>query len=232
MLECEKFAFILSVMSAAYDYKPKFFDIRVRPPKEGEKTKAETDVYTLKPGEKPCDWPECRKAGATKAPKSREMMNEHYWFCQGHAAEYNKNWDYFAGMNEAQQRAVYELRLTGDRPTWKFQASRNSREAAAFAAKMGTGPAYQDGIGKFGERIGGATKVEAAPSGPHLGKLERRALAELDLPPTADAGAIRLRYLDLVKRCHPDSNGGDRSTEDKLQRVLKAYKTLRAAKMV
>ena len=98
-------------MSAAYDYKPKFFDIRVRPPKEGEKTKAETDVYTLKPGEKPCDWPECRKAGATKAPKSREMLNEHYWFCQGHAAEYNKNWDYFAGMNEAETAGLADFLL-------------------------------------------------------------------------------------------------------------------------
>jgi hypothetical protein len=220
-------------MPGEFDYKPKFFDIRVRPPKEGEKTKAETDVYTLKPGEKPCDWPECRKAGAAKAPKSREMLNEHYWFCQGHAAEYNKNWDFFAGMTDAEQRAIYESRATGDRPTWSFKASRTSREAAAFAAKMGTGKGYQDGFGLFGERVGGASAIaDAGPAERQLGKLEGRALAELNLGPNADAGTIRLRYLDLVKRCHPDSNGGDRSTEDKLQRVLKAYKTLRAAKLV
>ena len=220
-------------MPAAFNYKPKFVDIRIRPPKEGEKAEAPPDVYTLKPGEKHCDWPECRKAGAARAPKSREHLNEHYWFCQGHAAEYNKNWDYFSGMTDAEQRAAYESRATGERPTWTFSASRESREAAAFAAKMGTGKGYRDGFGLFGERHGGASAEAApAPGGRHLGKLERRALSELDLGEGADAGAIRLRYLDLVKRCHPDSNGGDRSTEDKLQRVLKAYKVLRGAKLV
>jgi curved DNA-binding protein CbpA len=41
-----------------------------------------------------------------------------------------------------------------------------------------------------------------------------------------------LRYLELVKRCHPDANGGDRSAEHKLQRVIRAYKTLQKAKLV
>ena len=76
-------------MSGAFQYRPKFVDIRVRPPKEGEE-EAKHDVHALKPGEKPCDHPGCRVAGATKAPKSRDMLNEHYWFCQPHAAEYNR----------------------------------------------------------------------------------------------------------------------------------------------
>ena len=64
-----------------------------------------------------------------------------------------------------------------------------------------------------------------------LGKLERGALADLDLPDTADKALIRTRYTELVKKCHPDSNGGDRSAEHKLQRVLKAWKTLKKAGM-
>ena len=43
--------------------------------------------------------------------------------------------------------------------------------------------------------------------------------------------AIRARYIELVKRCHPDANGGDRSAEHKLQRVIKAYQALRKANM-
>lgn len=217
-------------MPAAFNYRPKFVDIRIRPPKEGEE-EAAADVNRLKPGEKACDFPGCRKAGATRAPKSREMLNDHYWFCQPHAAEYNRNWDFFAGMTEAEQRAMYESRATGDRPTWTFSASRQSREAAAFAARMGTGRGYRDGFGIFGERAAGA-QGQPSPRERQIGKLERRALAELDLEAGVDAGAIRLRYLELVKRCHPDTNGGDRSTEDKLQRVLRAYKTLRQAKLV
>ena len=62
--------------------------------------------------------------------------------------------------------------------------------------------------------------------------MERNALADLDLDATADAAAIRARYKDLLKRCHPDMNGGDRSAEHKLQRVIKAYQQLRKSGLV
>ena len=73
---------------------------------------------------------------------------------------------------------------------------------------------------------------ETAAAARHLGKMERNALADLDLDATADAAKIRERYTELVKRTHPDTNGGDRSTEHKFQRVVKAYKTLQKAKLV
>jgi curved DNA-binding protein CbpA len=38
-----------------------------------------------------------------------------------------------------------------------------------------------------------------------------------------------VRYAEYVRRFHPDSNKGDRSSEDKLQRVLRAGKLLKAA---
>ena len=212
-------------MSGAFQYKPKFVDIRVRPPKEDEDTRAK-DVNALKPGEKPCDHPGCRKAGEAKAPKSREMLNEHYWFCQTHAAEYNRSWDFFSGMNEAQVRAHQARSATGDRPTWTFEASRNSREAAA--ARAGADRQFNDPFGMF---AAARRRAEAAEVERKLGKLERNALADLDLDATATAEAIRARYIELVKRCHPDSNGGDRSAETKLQRVIKAYQTLRKAKL-
>jgi hypothetical protein len=73
-------------MSGAFQYRPKFVDIRVRPPKEGEQERA-NDVHALKPGERPCEHAECRAAATARAPKSRERMHEHYWFCQAHAAD-------------------------------------------------------------------------------------------------------------------------------------------------
>ena len=39
---------------------------------------------------------------------------------------------------------------------------------------------------------------------------------------------VRARYAELVKRWHPDSNGGDRGAEENLQRVIKAYQTLKS----
>jgi hypothetical protein len=214
-------------MSSAFQYKPKFVDIRVKPPKKGE-AEAERDVHALKPGERACDHAGCRAAATTRAPKSREMLNEHYWFCQPHAAEYNRSWDFFAGMSEAQVQAAQAARAHGDRPTWQFKASRFSREAASFSNNVGKGEGYADPLGVLGAK----KKREAEAPVRHLGKLERNALGELDLTDEADGPTIRARYTELVKRCHPDANGGDRSAEHRLQRVIKAYKTLQKAKLV
>ncbi len=209
-------------MSGAFQYKPKFVDIRVRPPREDEE-----DVHALKPGERRCEHPGCLQTASAKAPKSRQRMDEHYWFCQSHAAEYNRGWDFFAGMNEGQMERERERSATGDRPTWQFKASRYSREAAAFAA--GKGRAFADPLGLL---RAARKRAEAEAQGRNLGRLERNALADLDLGEEATGPQIRARYTQLIKRCHPDSNGGDRSAEQKLQRVLKAYKQLKQAKLV
>lgn len=215
-------------MSGAFQYKPKFVDIRVRPPKPEEEA-AEQDVNALKPGEARCDWPGCRHAGAAKAPKSREMMDEHYWFCVPHAGEYNKSWDFFAGLSEAEvRRRQTEEAATGGRPTWAFKASPHSREAAAAAAR--SGPAgFTDPFGLFRAAKRRAEARAEAEGARRLGRIERAALADLDLDANANQSLVRARYIELVKRCHPDQNGGDRSAEHKLARVIKAYKTLQAA---
>ena len=43
--------------------------------------------------------------------------------------------------------------------------------------------------------------------------------------------AIKARYKDLVKRLHPDANGGDRSNEDRLREIIQAYNALKSAKL-
>lgn len=212
-------------MRTAFQYKPKFVDIRVRPPKTGETAQAE-DVYALKPGERPCDHPECRLAATARAPKSRDLLSEHYWFCQPHAAEYNRHWNFFAGMSEGEVRARQtEDQMGGGRPTWAFKAGAGNREQAA--ARGG----FVDPFGFFNAAKAKEADTRAA-NARHLGKMERNALADLDLDASAEAATIRSRYTELVKRCHPDTNGGDRSAEHKLQRVVKAYKTLQKAKLV
>jgi len=220
-------------MPASFEYKPRFKDMRIKPPKAGE-AEAEADVLHLKPGEKPCDWPDCLKAATARAPKSRERLNDFYDFCQPHAAEYNKSWNFYAGMNEAQVRAAKENEaMTGGRPTWEMKAGKNSREAAAFASKMGTTRAegaagsWQDSFGLFGRRVREQAVNEEDTL--RIGKLERQALADLDLDLRTDKAGIKARYHELLKRFHPDLNQGDRGAEAKLQRVIKAYKTLKKA---
>ena len=220
-------------MSASFQYKPRFTDIRVKPPKPEEEA-AQADVLHLKPGEKPCQWPDCRRAATAKAPKSRERLNDFYEFCQPHAGEYNKGWNFYAGMSEGEVRAAQENEaMTGGRPTWEMKAGKFSREAAAFAAKMGTANtkgagSWQDSFGLFGRR----TKEQVGPEGEdglRLGKLERAALADLDLNARTSKADIKARYHEMLKRFHPDLNKGDRGAEAKLQNVIKAYKTLKKA---
>ena len=214
-------------MSADFEYRPKFFDIRVRPPKTAAEKARENDVFALKPGEVRCDHPECSLAATSKAPKSRDMPGVYYNFCLKHAAEYNKNWNFYAGMSEGQIRSQQELeKMTGGRPTWSMKADRGSREAAAAAARDARHIADPFGLFRAEKR-----KAESATISRNLGKLERQALADLDLEAGADGPTIRAKYKDLLKRCHPDMNGGDRSAEHKLQRVIKAYKTLQKSGM-
>jgi DnaJ-class molecular chaperone len=39
-----------------------------------------------------------------------------------------------------------------------------------------------------------------------------------------------MRFKMLVKRHHPDANGGDRSTEDRLREIIQAYNYLKSVK--
>ncbi len=219
-------------MSASFEYKPRFTDIRVKPPKPDEEA-AEADVLHLKPGEKPCDWEGCSKAATARAPKSRENMSDFYNFCQAHAGQYNKSWNFYAGMTEAQIRAAQENEaMTGGRPTWDMKVSRNSRVTAAMNAKMGgatAGYGWQDSFGLFERRVNDQSGPVMSEAEARMGKLERQAMVELGLEPGAAKEAVKARYHELLKRFHPDTNGGDRATEAKLQNVIKAYKTLKKA---
>src|SRR5687768_12780991 len=56
-----------------------------------------------------CDREGCDLAGDRPAPKAPNRP-ERWYFCQAHAAEYNRGWDYFAGLSpeEAARRAADE----------------------------------------------------------------------------------------------------------------------------
>ena len=104
---------------------------------------------------------------------------------------------------------------------------------AAFAAKFGTNNnsgagSWRDSFGLFGRR----TQEQAGPAAAEvhrIGKIELSALTDLGLKPGADKTAIKARYHEMLKRFHPDTNGGDRGAEAKLQSVIKAWKVLKKA---
>ena len=56
-----------------------------------------------------CDRDGCTSIGDRPAPKAPNSP-ERWFFCEAHAAEYNRNWNYFAGLDpeEAARRAADE----------------------------------------------------------------------------------------------------------------------------
>lgn len=204
-------------MAGAFEYKPKFVDIRVK------KTGAAT--AEREPSERACDHIGCRLPGAHPAPKSRDHEGQFWHFCTAHAADYNKRWNYFAGMNQGQWAEYQAREEIGHRPTWTFRSGRLDKHSAAMRG-FKAGQSY-DPLGVFGS--GEAAAKPAAAPRRRLTRLQILAFEIMQLDENANAAAVRAKYAELVKRWHPDSNGGDRSAEEQLQRVIKAYQALKSA---
>uniref|UniRef100_UPI00196A1242 DnaJ domain-containing protein n=1 Tax=Sandarakinorhabdus rubra TaxID=2672568 RepID=UPI00196A1242 len=89
-------------------------------------------------------------------------------------------------------------------------------------------PAYADPHGLFSMGAGPAAAAPRAPSR-WAAPGDAQALGALGLDRNAQPADIRRAYRAAVRRYHPDSNGGDRSHEGKLQAVVKAFTHLKAA---
>ena len=70
--------------------------------------------------------------------------------------------------------------------------------------------------------FGGTEYAQARPRKPKV--LEAKALETLGLDEKATGADIKARYKELVKRHHPDANGGDRGSEDRFRDVIQAYR--------
>ena len=212
-------------MSRADQYRKRFVDIRVKPPREGADGLGQDD--DLKPGQIRCEMPQCREVADCKALKHAQGPREFYHFCKQHAAEYNKDWNYFEGLNEGQAQAARDAALYGERPTWAWKAVHHQGISGAARAQARGAKGYKDVHGVLGERA-----KRAAEPAPRLTRLQLRALADLSLELGAGPEDIKRRYSALVKRLHPDSNGGDHSAKTDLARVIKAFKVLKTTGLV
>lgn len=162
----------------------------------------------------------CPDRGEYRAPKSRDRLDDYQWLCLNHVRAHNSSWDFFRGMSEAEILSYVQGNVTGHRPTWGLgQKTANSR--AAFAG------AFRDAFGLFGGS--GARGEPPGERRRHLSRLQRDALIALDLEEDVGLNEVKARYKELVKRFHPDANGGDRSSEEQLKRVIRAYRVLKAS---
>jgi curved DNA-binding protein CbpA len=197
------------------------------------------DRIRVKPGERRprtdrplCDYPGCRAAATYRAPKGRLREGQYWCFCLEHVREYNHSYNYFAGMSDDAVAQYQKDAVTGHRPTWKMGLNgKNPRgkqqEAGEFYAQFS---GSFDPFGLFTEGSARAhTDPERAKNGRTIRNAERKALHALGLETDAKAPDIKARFKVLVKRHHPDANGGDRTCEDKLREIIQAYNYLKSA---
>ncbi|MEJ0094920.1 MAG: J domain-containing protein [Methylocella sp.] len=172
-----------------------------------------------------CDHPGCTELGLHRAPMGRLREGQYFSFCLEHVREYNATYNYFNGMS-AEDVALYQRdALVGHRPTWSMGTNRTDKNFR----EDGDDPSHPgDTLGMANPRARRASCAE--PAKPRYGLAALRALDQLGLDETADAVAIKSRYKDLVKRLHPDANSGDRSNEDKLREIIRAYSYLKSVK--
>ena len=208
-----------------YAYKPRLgYDIRIRPP--GDEYR-EAPVWASADA-RMCDREGCPRRASLRLAKSPRELNAKTWLCAEHAREHNLAWNYFEGLSAAEAEAVRLAGVYGERPTWSF--ARNERVRAASRAR---GPADMfDAFGLFGgARARPAEADRETRDGRRLPRLQAQAFETLGLPASAAAGDIRRRYAELVRRYHPDANGGDRSAETQLAAVVRAHQILKKARI-
>lgn len=135
--------------------------------------------------------------------------------------EFNAGYDWFEGMSTEEI-----LRAQSPIHGWE-------RQTRAFSPTAGidTPPRWADYADPL-EAIAARARVRR-PAQRGDGKVvspdERRALDQLGLSLDASRHDLRARYSALVRRYHPDRNGGDRSFETQLGEVIAAYQLLRKA---
>lgn len=206
-------------------YSKYFEKIRVRP----------KGAAGPRPEEPICQWDGCTAPGNHRAPVGRQREGEYFRFCFDHVREYNKGYNYFSGLKDTDILRFQKDALTGHRPTWKMGSGGTgggefeARVAPDFAKQRSGRAGYYKRIRDPYNLFGDAAAKARAAQPRKVRTLEAKALETLGLEHNATGEAIKARYKELVKRHHPDANGGDRGSEERLGEVLQAYRVLKQA---
>jgi hypothetical protein len=177
------------------------------------------------PGSRPCSEAGCEAVGEFRAPPEGgprsgfDGPGDWRWLCLDHVRAFNATYNFFNGMS-AEEISQQQRPYAG----WE-------RETRAFSAAPGGTPRwadFADPLDAIQARFATA-RPQQRKDGLPLSDADRRALKVMGLDPDADRRALRQRYSELVRLYHPDRNGGDRSQEGALQKVIDAYALLRKA---
>jgi hypothetical protein len=183
-------------------------------PKPGRKAALKDDR-----GDEPlrhCEHPGCAESGLFRAPRDR-TLKEFVWFCLPHVRAYNAAWDFYKGMGPAEIESALRADTSWQRPSWPLGRLGG---AGRFDPEL-----LRDPFSVLGQEAPTPRRRprEANAAPPEL----RAALDLLSLGWPIDQVELRARYKELAKLYHPDVTGGDRSAEERLKDINRAYSLLK-----
>ena len=162
-----------------------------------------------------CDWNNCFEVGDYKAPVEKDNSKNYRLLCLNHVKEFNKNWNYFSGMNDEQIMEFLRSDMTWHKPTQSFSSPDNF-------FKVLWNNALKDEVDK--------TKFDKGFD--HMKKFkfnnqDIKAFEILGITEGIKWQSVRGKFKELVKKFHPDMNAGSKKFEDKLKVITLAYTQLK-----
>ena len=169
-----------------------------------------------------CNWPGCNGGGLHRAPKFPNQLSNYHWFCLGHAREYNKGWNYYAGMTDAEVEADVREDTVWRRPSWPLVGIKGGKGAFRFTPEE-----MLKRLGDFGPEWASDGGFRVPPGcDSKLGTKQAWAVAVFSLSGPVCVDSVKGRYKELVKQHHPDTNGGAKAAEEKIKEINVAYQII------
>ena len=162
-----------------------------------------------------CDWNNCLEEGLYKAPVEKDNSKKYRILCLNHVKEFNKNWNYFEGMNDNQIYEFIKSDMTWHKPTQSFSSSDNF-------FKILWNNAMKDELNKnnFKDHLNYMNQFK-------FNHKDMKAFDILNISVGIKWEKIQEKFKKLVKKFHPDINAGNKKYEDKLKVITLAYTQLK-----
>jgi len=162
-----------------------------------------------------CDWNNCSKEGRYKAPKEKDNSKNFRLLCLDHVKEFNKNWNYFSGMDNEQIIDFLRSDMTWHKPTQSFSSPDNF-----FKVLWNNALKDEFDKTKFNKEFDHMKKFK-------FNNQDIKAFEILGVTEGIKWQSVRGKFKKLVKKFHPDMNAGSKKFEDKLKVITLAYTQLK-----
>ena len=162
-----------------------------------------------------CDWNNCLEEGSYKAPIEKDNSKKYRMLCLNHIKEFNKNWNYFSGMNNNEIYEFIKSDMTWHKPTQSFSSS------DSFFKILWNNTLNDETIKtKFEDKFFNKNQF-------NFNHNDFKAFSILGLSVGLKWEKIQKKFKKLVKKFHPDMNSGNKKYEDKLKVITLAYTQLK-----